>query len=452
MRRVRFCDTGLVNDADLIVIGAGAAGLSAMAELDHAGIRALCIEARDRIGGRILTVHDQLCPVPVELGAEFVHGRPAEIWNIIDSCTLTAYDCTERSFHIKNGQIQHVADAWLLVDEIMEGMQQAAKKGPDQTFSEFLQHNSYSDDAKQLAKSYVEGFNAARANVVGIASLTKEAEAADTIHGDRAFRILNGYDSIPLYLFRSLAGSAERVRLNTAVESIAWNRGSVTLRVRSIHTGEIYRLTSKRVIITAPLGVLQAGTIRFDPEPTRILDATRRLQFGQVVRVILRFSKRVWELNTELGDSGFLLSNEPVFPTWWTPLPMRAPIVVGWSAGPNADPLRGLSREDLISRALQQLSRVLNVDLARLHSSLQSAYYNDWEQDPFSRGAYSYVPAGLIEAREALAEPVEDTLFFAGEATETTGHSGTVHGAIRSGRRAAQQVCSLFRGSREEQR
>ncbi|MBV9267245.1 MAG: FAD-dependent oxidoreductase, partial [Acidobacteriaceae bacterium] len=105
-----------------------------------------------------------------------------------------------------------------------------------------------------------------------------------------------------------------------------------------------------------------------------------------------------------------------------------------------AEALIGLEREDVITRAIQQLSRVTNLAEAQLQCSLEAAYFHDWANDPFARGAYSYVPAGAIAARERLAQPVKETLYFAGEATETTGHSATVHGAILSGRRAARQI------------
>src|SRR5438270_100572 len=87
-------------DVDGIVIGAGVSGLAALSTLDRAGLNVVCLEARDRIGGRIFTVRDPLCPLPVELGAEFVHGRPAETWNIIQTASLAAYDCEERGIQI----------------------------------------------------------------------------------------------------------------------------------------------------------------------------------------------------------------------------------------------------------------------------------------------------------------------------------------------------------------
>ncbi len=427
------------------MIGAGAAGLAALRDLERAGLSVVCLEARDRIGGRILTLRDPQSPVPIELGAEFIHGRPPEIWNLIDSQGLCAYDCNERALHIKDGRIEGNRDAWLMVDKVMEDMQSAAETGPDRSFQDFLQGTSHPEDSKQLATSYVEGFNAARAEIVGIQALAIDAKASDKIDGDRAWRIMNGYDAIPGALWRSAAGNQSKIRLNTIAVAVDWKAKQVRVSARSALTNQPQIFEARHIIVTVPLGVLQAepgtaGSIRFSPEPGEVLAAARDLCFGQVIRVVLRFDERVWEQRSELADAGFLLSQEPVFPTWWTPLPCRAPIITGWSAGPKADSLLNCSREEVIAQALARLQQVMNVDSGSLQACLQGSYFHDWHADPFARGAYSYVPAGKLPAREALARPLQETLFFAGEANEMTGHSATVHGAIISGQRAAAQL------------
>jgi len=97
-------------------------------------------------------------------------------------------------------------------------------------------------------------------------------------------------------------------------------------------------------------------------------------------------------------------------------------------------------RLEIIGKAVADLSRIMGLRQDRLSGLLENAYFHDWHADPYARGAYSYVPVGALGARERLAKPVEDTLYFAGEATELNGHSATVHGAIASGKRAARQI------------
>ncbi|HEY7210821.1 MAG TPA: NAD(P)/FAD-dependent oxidoreductase [Bryobacteraceae bacterium] len=424
-----------MSEYDVVVVGAGAAGLAALGELANTGRRVLCIEARDRIGGRIFTLRDPLSPVPIELGAEFIHGRPPEIWNAVRASRLGVYDCVEKALHIRDSVVQPEGDAWEQINRVMEEMCRAAKER-DEPFASFLEKTTYSQSTKELASSFVEGFNAARKDVVGIASLAKDTKASDEINGDRSFRLWSGYDAIALHL---LSANAE-LRLNCVLDEVIWRPGAVELHIRNATTGESRIYRARKAVITVPLGVLQSSAIRWAPEPTQALEAAAALAFGQVMRVVLRFREAFWEQRNEFVDAGFLLSNEPVFPAWWTTLAVRAPILTGWSAGSKADALLGKSREQIVKAAIQSLAKIVDKPAASIGDLLERAYFHDWQSDPFARGAYSYVPAGALKARERLAEPLDDTLYFAGEATELNGHSATVHGAIASGVRAAQLI------------
>ena len=330
-----------------------------------------------------------------------------------------------------------------------DAMKDFAAGGGDLPFAEFIREADFSDEAKQLATSYVEGFNAAHKEDISVASLAFDAHAADRIDGSRNFRLASGYD---LFLKVLKAGIDERhcrFNLSRVVAQVRWSRGQAEATVRSAFCDLVESIDSKRVVVTLPLGVLQAsighrGAVEFLPLPERIMKAVLGLRFGNVMRVVMRFDHAWWEKKPDFTDAGFWLSQERYFPTWWTTLPMRSPLLVGWSAGPHADKLVGKSINWILESALQDLSKITDMPLPQLRASLQTVNVHDWQADPFSRGAYSYVPAGALGLREDLATPVEDTLFFAGEATETCGHSATVHGAIASGDRAARQVLESF--------
>jgi monoamine oxidase len=409
---------------DSLIIGAGAAGLAALCELHQTGLRVACIEALDRIGGRIYTVHDPLSPAAIELGAEFVHGRPAEIFDLIAEAGLPV---VERAHEIRRvGETAREPDRggmWRL----LAAMEDGAESGPDKSFAAFAEGAPFDDRDKRAAIGYVEGFNAARAEIVGIQSLAQEAKAAAAIDGDRAFLLPAGYDSVA----GALMSSEAELRLNSVVERVAWRPGEATVHVRSAIDGSREALTANHLIVTVSLGVLQSRAIQFEPEPSKAIEAARALAFGQAMRVTLRFVR-----TPKFLRPGFLLSDEPVFPTWWSALPEAAPIITGWSAGPKADALLGQSRESIIERAVESLSRVAGAALPEI----AAAYFHDWHADAFFRGAYSYVPVGKLAARAAMAEPVDETLYFAGEAANISGHGATVHGAIESGRRAARCV------------
>lgn len=417
----------------MLVIGAGAAGLAAARTLCGAGVEVAILEARPRIGGRIRTVHDPLLPLPVELGAEFVHGRPRELWDIIESAGLAVHDVAGGHVCFQNGALTACENFFSRVDRVFAAMEGA----PDQPFQQFLQGCDCDEDAKSWATGYVEGYDAADTSRIGVHSLLRESHASGAIGGDAAYRIAGGYDAIA----RLLLPPGGRLHLNAIATAVRWRRGHVEIEAKSARGHPLGPWHANKAVITVPLGVLQTpGALRFDPEPGPIAGAVRRLAMGNVVRITLRFRERFWEQRDELRRLSFLFSRDEWFPTWWTALPLRAPLLTGWSAGPGAEKFAGRGEDFVVEQALASLSRLMAVGHARLEALLVASYRHDWQADPFARGAYSYVPAGALDAVEALAEPVEDTLYFAGEATSTEGYTGAVHGAIASGERAARRI------------
>jgi monoamine oxidase len=242
-------------------------------------------------------------------------------------------------------------------------------------------------------------------------------------------------------------GKFERsIRLNAVVRAVRWRRGHVEA---ADERGR--RFTARRAIVTLPVPLLQArddtrGAIRFEPE----IDGTRRaasmLAAGPVVKVILRFREPFWERRPStqpdgsLRDASFLHWRDGAFPTWWTTLPLRTPVLTGWAGGPKADALTGRGEGWILDAALRTLASIFGMSYRQVASRLDAAHACDWQSDPLSRGAYSYVRVGGGSARKQLARPVEQPLFFAGEATDTAGEAGTVAGALASGRRAAREV------------
>ncbi|MGC1374332.1 MAG: FAD-dependent oxidoreductase, partial [Candidatus Sulfotelmatobacter sp.] len=212
--------------------------------------------------------------------------------------------------------------------------------------------------------------------------------------------------------------------------------------------------TSSHVLITVPLGVLQAkpaesGAIRFIPElPQQKQDAIQNIMMGKVVRVTLRFRERFWDSlprafapsSPKMDDMSFLFSHDDWFPTWWTMSPLKLPFLTGWAPFRCAERLSGHNEAFVLEQSLRTLHRLLGVSMHELESLFEHIYFHDWQNDPFSRGAYSYGKAGADGADKLLARPIANALFFAGEATDTTGNNGTVHAAIVSGKRAAAQI------------
>jgi monoamine oxidase len=416
-------------NADVVVVGAGAAGLAAARLLSAAGVNVLLLEARDRIGGRIASIRDPALPVAVELGAEFVHGKPPEIWDILRAAPIAACDMAGEHVLAENGRLQKQDEGFDEMDRVFAGM----KDAPEQSFASYLASCDCPGDALRWATGYVEGFNAAYADRISLRSLVMQEEAEDAIGGDRIFRIFSGYSAVADWLRAGIDPRHAELRFGCVVREVRWQRGRVEL-----DAGE--RIAAARAIVTAPLGVLQSGAITIRPEPPRFREALDGMEMGNVYRITLRFREAVWRMNPELERMSFLFSEDERMPTFWTAYPMQAPLITGWAAGPRAEQYFGRGGEYVRNQALDTLSWLLKIDRALLAGKLDAWYLHDWHADPFAGGAYSYIKVGGMEAPRILAEPVEDTLYFAGEATDFAGHGGTVHAAIASGLRAAQAI------------
>lgn len=438
-------------DADVIIIGAGIACLAAAGQLACGGLSVLVLEARDRIGGRILSAHDAACNLEIPLGAEFIHGMPAEIWEPLQKAGIGITEVEGTDWCVADGELRR-CDFLSEVESVLDKMSDAE---PDESFLDFLDRqpgNTLEQKrAKQEALRYVVGFNAADPNRVGVHWLMEEMKAEETIEGDRAFRPDGGYGSLLEFFRKKATGNAQAVHMATVVERVTWKPGHVEVGVDSPKGRSV--LTAASVLITLPLSILklpagQPGAVEFSPSlPQTKIDAMERLKMGKIIRVTLRFRERFWDAispsaRTEetLSDMAFLFTEDEWFPTWWTTNPTRLPIITGWAPASAAERLSGQDPAFVIEHCLQSLSNSLKIELQTLQGLLEASYFHDWQTDPFSRGAYSYGKVGSDGAQEALGAPVENTLFFAGEATDISGNNGTVHGAIASGYRAAREI------------
>jgi monoamine oxidase len=414
---------------DVLVIGGGIAGLTAVRQLTCAGLNVVLLEARDRLGGRIFT--HSTPAFPVELGAEFVHGRPEEILGLAAEAGVPIVAVKGEYRRKTNGEW---GDAGRLMEKVEKLFERMPADGPDHSFADFLECSSASDEVKEQALRYVEGFHAANPSRISVHSLERDTRAEEKIDGDRQFRIASGYGELVRAMYDRIEHKHCTIVLKTAVSEIRWHRGEAVVRAPSAE------FHAPRAVITVPLGVLKANCLVFVPALAEKEDAMKFLEMGPVIRVVMHFREKFWEQEPEMTDLSFLFTDDPQFPTWWTSNPLPQPILTGWAAGRYALLLKGLSIDAITTKATESLARILNINPGQLQRQLLTSFTHDWQADPFSRGAYSYAAAGGINAARALARPVEDTLYFAGEATNFEGYGGTVHGAIATGYRAAREV------------
>jgi monoamine oxidase len=444
---VQFC-TMTAFACDVAIVGAGAAGLAAMRTLEEGGIRTRVLEARDRIGGRIHTIRDPRISHPIELGAEFVHGSAPEVLDIIREARFLAYAVDGERWRSRGGRLTRFHDFWKQLHIVMGHLH--ARKA-DRSFAEFLDDapgGPSAADARSLARAFVEGFHAADARRISTKALADGGSPSEDAEEQRQMRIADGYDRVPDWLARDLG---DRITTESVVERIEWDRGAVELTARRTD-GSSLRMPARAAIIAVPLGVLLAtpeepGAIAFSPSLPVVERVRSGLTMGAVVKVTVLFRGRWWTdrlraapREASLESMSFLHGDSNEVPVWWSLHPAHTSMMIGWAGGPAAQRLAGLPATEIEGHAIRSLARNLGVSHRRVSSQVEACWTHDWQHDPFSRGAYSYALVGGADAATELARSIKGTLWLAGEAADPEGRTGTVHGAIGSGRRAAQLV------------
>ena len=421
---------------DTIVIGAGLAGLSAAAHLSEAGRKVLVIEARARIGGRVLTEPDGEASPAIELGPEWF-SPSGPVHELLD-----ASDAVVKEAH--GDRIVRVAGGWEKAkapSETVKGLVGRLRKlpEPDRSLSEALDtccREPELSNARAEILPYVEGFHAADPDRVSVQWLT-EVEKSQSADASR-YRTPDGLQRAVESLASRVKDRAE-VLLSTPVREVRWAPGRV-----EVDTGH-RTFTAESVVVTLPLGVLKAkpghaSHVRFLPELPGKGAAIARLGVGHVQKLILRFKDAFWRRIGPLAHALFIQDFRQPFPTWWSAVAPETPVLVGWAGGPQALRLAERERGETMDAALTSLSATLGVARGTVESHLIDAWFHDWTHDPFALGAYSYVLVGGTDAHRELAAPVAGTLFFAGEATCGGGTNATMDGPIESGYRAADEI------------
>jgi monoamine oxidase len=427
--------------ADVVVLGAGMAGLAAAERLGAAGRRVVVLEARDRLGGRIHTVDDPGLEHPVELGAEFVHGRPAALLDLIRDLGLTLETVPRREAPSELIGTPPLADIRNSLTRLLE----ASDALPDRPVADLIRDRGAllgSPDELRLVSQYIEGFHAADLGLIGTRALA-ENESADDDGSTSMHRVREGYGALVRRLAARCDGARVEFRLGTVATGLAWRHGEARVAASTTDGGS-ETVAAPRVVVALPLHVLKrmtgsGGPAWVDPLPPAWRAALDTLHMGTAHRVALGFDRRWWVADDAAGP-GFVRGRDEAFPVWWTALPSRAPMLTGWIGGPRATALSGRGEAAILRAALDSLASVFGRDVGELRSRLRVAYSHDWSADPWAGGAYSYGGVGAIDARATLARPIDGTLFLAGEAVAEGGENATVHGALASGRRAAAQV------------
>ncbi|UOG77253.1 FAD-dependent oxidoreductase [Hymenobacter tibetensis] len=428
-------------EAEIIVVGAGAAGLLAARTLAEAGKRVLVLEARNRPGGRIYTFTDAGFSGLVEGGAEFLHGSVPLTRSLLEAAGKTSFPTTGTTYQVIQGELHESEDFIQEAPQLLEQLHALPHDMPLADFlAEYFPDEHYAPLREQVTR-FAEGYDAADAQRASSFALRDELSGGgfdDSPHPEGT------YATVINRLVEATQAAGGELHLGAVVQEINWQPRHV--EVRTID-GRCFR--AQQAVLTLPLGILQTtpdspSHIRIEPELPEHRAAAASLGYGAVIKVLLEFETAFWEqgsaqLTRPMPELSFLFSDAP-FPTWWSQLPDTRPLLTGWLAGPTATQLREVSEEQLLVQALDSLAGLLGTTPAFLRSQLQAHRIINWAADPYALGAYAYTTVGASAARATLAAPVADTLFFAGEGVYDGAYIGTVEAALVSGADAAQRL------------
>jgi monoamine oxidase len=423
---------------DIIVIGAGAAGLMAARLLAKAGKRVIVLEARNRTGGRIHSIDDASFFKGAELGAEFVHGDLPVTLALLDEAGIGHRHAGGDMWHYKNGKFSNDDEQMEGWDELMKNL---IKLRQDTSISDFL--NKYFPDEKYqpLKRSvlrFVAGYDTADPDKASAFALREEWMNEDD---GAQHRVDGGYCRMISYLSNEIKSAGGQIYLNSPVKSVDYSNKSVKVITATGDTHE-----ANKVLLALPLGILQLsaqdnGHIKFTPAIDAHAEALQQIGFGAIIKILFRFDKPFWEQTdgVDLKDMAFLLTEEKV-PTWWTQIPDQEPVLTGWLGGGPAKTLEHASEEELFDLAIASLSNIFKIDVAELKDRLIARYIVNWTADPFTRGSYAYDTVTSAQARTVLSSPAGKTIYFAGEYLYHGPSMGTVEAALTSGKNAAESI------------
>ncbi|MBV8171500.1 MAG: FAD-dependent oxidoreductase [Candidatus Eremiobacteraeota bacterium] len=418
---------------DVIVIGAGMAGVAAARALTRAGLRVCVLEARERIGGRIFTLRDT-CDAPVEGGAELIHGRSAPTLADIKAASLSlrpnshspgallvdlGHGCRWLPLELAHPQSWRAFDVLRRLVRFHSG---------DISAAEFIGRCGYRGRARSLAEMVFTSHLPGAADDIGIRGFLEDNVLELETGAD--YRVNEGYDRLVAHIARDLG-----VELGFVVETIDWSAGGVC-----VHASDGRMRRARAAVTTLPVGVIQGGDVRFTPE----LPASKRVALGAVVmgpvlKLVMRFEKAFWppRIAAVCSVAG------PVTLYWnvFYGAAVDRPVLTAYCTGARAAALGRLSDEAAIACVLDDLRR----HFPRTEPKIAAWRRIDWSNDPYARGGYSYLRTGGSGARARLAAADTGALFWAGSEVASEPIAATVGGAYASGVRAASECLATLR-------
>jgi monoamine oxidase len=428
-------------DCEVLIIGAGAAGLACADRLQQAGVSFKILEARNRVGGRAwsLLLKD---PAVIEYGAEFIHGADRETLDIYQRTQTPFVDVCDRRLFKSGKSLVDLPDFWEDLDRVHALLTQDITH--DRSLNDFIEAHKkvISPTLKKIYASYIEGFEAADLNLAGERGMAAIQNAEEPeLNKQSQFRPLAGYATLMERYFKDIQIRKTQIAFNTVVKNISHERNSVSVEAIRSRTKRRHQYQARKLVLTVPIGVLKTS-IQFSPAIPEMETALANLHMGHIQRMTFQFKDRFWE---KLSDHpvGFLHAGpERYFPTWWTQMPLRSPYLVAWQGGPKAYEMSTWSEKKRVNTALTTLAFLTGRKKEFLIDHCVRSFSHNWSKDPYALGAYSYIGVQADRSLAKLKKAFAGNIYLAGEGIADNSGRGTVHGAFKSGREAAEKILS----------
>lgn len=421
------------NKKRIVVIGAGLAGLTAARELQRQGHEVVIIEARERIGGRIWTSL-KWPDMPLDFGATWIHGTQGNpltklAEQIKAQRLITSYD-RSLAYNTSGKLLSNAEKARMenLSKQVFRVLKQAQDKDTDVSIQQAIKPLMRQLDKSSEVYRFINFILSSE--IEQEYSGSTENLSAHWYDDDKAFPgddalFVQGFRVIPEFLAQGLS-----IELGQVVKEIQWYQSPVQVITQKT------KFIADHVVITLPLGVLQAKSVRFTPElPQSKQTAIAKLGMGVLNKCYLRFPNVFWSVDVDWLEYVSAKKGEW---TEWVSFKRVAnlPILLGFNAADRGREMEAWSDQQIVTNAMQTLRMIYGVGIPEPIDY----QITRWATDPFSLGSYSYNRVGTLpEMRQELAAPLKGLVFFAGEASEQN-YFATAHGAYLSGLRVAKEI------------